>query len=137
MTAVHILIMDVTQQLGGLYTNMRRLLSSIVLATTLGCSTPIKDIEQFYINDLKIVIVDERKMPEVLSKRIPHTYDPFAPYCTAYYDSRNTTAYIPYSNEKDKNGKYLPNFEMLGHEVYHYMNGWFHEGSIPRERGSE
>jgi hypothetical protein len=69
----------------------QKLLSSIVLATTLSCSTPIKDIEQFYINDLKIVIVDERKMSEVLSKRIPHTYDPFAPYCTAYYDSGNTT----------------------------------------------
>jgi hypothetical protein len=114
---------------------LKGLLTALLL-TTVGCSTPIKNIEQYYIHDLRIVLVDERKMSEVLSKQIPHTYDPFAPYCTAYYDTRDRTAYVPYSNEKDKNGKYLPNFEMLGHEVYHYINGNFHEGSIPIERGS-
>ena len=58
-----------------------------------------------------------------------HAQDPFAEYCEAYFDARTKTIYVPWSNDKDINGKPLPDFTNLGHELWHYYAGWFHGGN--------
>ena len=39
----------------------------------------------------------------------------------------NATIVVPFSNKKDKDGKYLPDFEILGHEVWHVFAGKWHD----------
>ena len=111
--------------------NMKYLLLSLALLGVVGCSTPLTSTKEYKLGEIKIVLVDERNMSKTLEEKIERKYDPFASVCSAYYDTRNKTAYIPYSKNKDRHGNLLPNFEQLGHEVWHNVVGWFHEGTEP------
>ena len=111
---------------------IKRIISLGLASLLTGCATPLIPTKDYKVGDLKIVCVDERNMFKTLETNINKNYDPLAPWCSAYYDQRNKTVYVPYTRNKNKKGDYLPNFEMLGHEIWHDVAGWFHGGNPPR-----
>jgi hypothetical protein len=82
----------------------------------------------FKTGDITIICASPNDLKLELQKI--HKIDPFAEYCDAYYDSNNKTIYVPWSNDLDKNGEPLPDFKLLGHEYWHVVVGWWHEGNV-------
>ena len=42
-------------------------------------------------------------------------------------DGSNSFIIVPFSNKKDKDGNYLPDFEVLAHELWHHVCGKWHD----------
>jgi hypothetical protein len=51
------------------------------------------------------------------------------PYLRGLYLPLERLIIVPYSNKKDRDGNYLPNFEVLGHELWHHIYGDWHGGN--------
>ena len=102
----------------------------MMLFVLYGCKT--LDNKTYYGDKITVILVDKINMSEFLNKTIK--YDPLAKYCTAYYDFKTKIAYVPYQShfDNDENidihGEYLPDFELLGHEMWHHINDKFHGG---------
>jgi len=47
-----------------------------------------------------------------------------------FYSPFNNKIYVSWSDELDDYGNPKPDFNTLGHEVYHIMQGNFHKGQI-------
>lgn len=64
-------------------------------------------------NDIKTVNGTWENVTKVLAFALPNSRE----------------IYVPLTDEKDINGKYLPNLELLGHELYHMneLGGHWHE----------
>ncbi|MEI8140320.1 MAG: hypothetical protein WCI03_10690 [bacterium] len=104
-----------------------RYIAIILVLLFAGCDPPIPS-KKFVTREISIICVDEANMAAMLAERVP--YDPFAPYCNSYYDAFKGIIYVSWSKNKDINGKPMPNFEDLGHEMWHVASGWWHGGSV-------
>jgi len=102
-------------------------LIAIILIMSAGCGTVIPT-EERKVPSLSIVCIDPVNMGKILAGRIP--YDPFAPFCSAYFDDQKGVIYVPWSGEFDIHGKPLPDFKALGHEMWHAVAGWWHGGTV-------
>jgi hypothetical protein len=100
---------------------------AVMLILSEGCHTVIPN-QEFKAPSLSIVCVDAANMGKLLAKRIP--YDPLAPYCNAYIDVQKRVLYVPWSKEVDISGHPLPDFNALGHELWHAIAGWWHGGTV-------
>ena len=99
----------------------------LLMVTLLGCDPPLST-KAYKSREISIVCVDRANMYKTLSERVP--YDPFAPYCKSYFDAYSGVIYVPWSKDKDINGKPMPEFEELGHEMWHVVAGWWHGGAV-------
>jgi hypothetical protein len=98
-----------------------------MLMVSAGCRSVIS-YQEFKSPSLTIVCADPANMGKLLAERI--TYDPIAPYCKAYIDVRNRVLYVPWSGKRDIHGQPLPDFNALGHELWHAVAGWWHGGTV-------
>lgn len=79
------------------------------------------DDKEYKFNDVKIVIQDIRKIRYfgrlILGKNID-----------GFFDDTYTIMYVPYSKDKDSSRDYLPDFDTLGHELWHHpkLGNFFH-----------
>lgn len=104
-----------------------KLLAGLLMVALAGCKT-VTPIREFQSPPLTIVCVDPASMSQVLAACI--SYDPCAASCSAYIDIRHGVIYVPWSGNVDTHGNPLPDFESLGHELWHAVAGWWHGGTV-------
>ena len=99
----------------------------IVLSTLgfVGCASAWKPVKQYEVKPFSIVMGSHdfiNQMRQALDPQAGVEVDGFI-----HYPSR--TVYVPYSIKKDDNGNDKPDFEVLGHEVWHLpeLGGRWHE----------
>jgi len=92
-------------------------ISSLVISLL----TPEKEAKGFTISEpLAVILIDEKTLGAIgiVNFGVP---------LRGFYQPSERLIVVRYSDEKDKNGNYLPDFEALGHEFYHVLAGAFHE----------
>lgn len=91
---------------------MKTIIAIFVLLIASCVSMPVKN---YSVNeDFDIVIMDEEKVMDTCELFLKKRCKGFAMNL-----QNKTTLFIPYSSYKDINGNYLPDFEVLGHEIWH------------------
>ena len=100
---------------------MKTLAMSLMLVTlAAGCATQKKDSRSFFLNEpLEIMLVDESEFEAIGIENFG------SPTRGVYFPSVRIIM-VRYSYNRDKDGNYLPDFEALGHELYHALAGDFH-----------
>lgn len=78
----------------------------------------------YYTQPFKIEILDKKDMAKLYKEKTGKYEPAILGFCLI--DKREI--YVPFANYKDKHGKRLPNFAILGHEIWHLddIAGEFH-----------
>lgn len=95
-------------------------ISSFCCVLMVGCATPNKDSRSFFLKEpLEITVVDKSTLETI---GIENFGSPLRGFCFPAV----RLIMVRYSDIKDKDGNYLPDFEALGHEFYHALGEDFH-----------
>ena len=101
---------------------MNKTLTSIALAgltLVTGCAT--KYPGKNYDLNCRLICKDQEEIQKL--------YDAITfsegTYCAGF--QLGSDVYVRWSGKKDKNGEPLPDFETLGHEVWHIIKGGYHK----------
>jgi len=86
-----------------------------------GCSTYPK--QEYNIRNLKITCDDEDRLNDTF-QLYSMNQEPRERVFGFYVKDR---VFVRWSGDTDKNGEPLPNFEDLGHEVWHHIKGDYHK----------
>src|SRR3990167_9562530 len=100
--------------------------SLFLLLFGLGCSSPYNAPQRVQINQFELNIMELEELRKVYKE----TYHGEVPKVLGFCDYINRKLFVPYSDEIDDCGHRKPNFEVLGHELYHLqeLGGSFHDG---------
>lgn len=88
-----------------------------------GCVAPLRDTKEYSLNlPLKIILQEQKNLTEEYREK-------YHKDARGWADLRERKVVVPYSDEKDKFGNYLPDFEVLGKEVWHMeeLGGHYHD----------
>jgi hypothetical protein len=106
---------------------MKSLISGLAAIIFLCSCIPTYSIptETYLSIGVKIIVMEESAI-ESISENQTFGYKHRG---LCMYNTHPMKLYVPFSDELDKNGKRLPDFRVLGHELWHSIEGDFHETS--------
>jgi hypothetical protein len=87
-----------------------------------GCST-VPQRETYHVHDFVLVTDTHYQVNKAYQSHTLHQN----PQIAVGGFQVNKMIYVRYSSDKDINGEQLPDFNALGHEVWHLVKGGWHE----------
>lgn len=99
-------------------------LTGIVLLALTGCSS-IPPAKEYTLTETKIFCDDSEKISEQYYKLRPLPPNTFGDAINGY--NWIDGIHVMWSGDYDKNREPLPDFETLGHEVWHRIKGAYHK----------
>jgi hypothetical protein len=96
-------------------------LAILLASLTLGCATI--PAEKHVIHRLTIVCEDYHALNARHAERVGGGTQAIG----GFYDIMTGTVYVPWTGKRDMNGDPLPDFQSLGHEVWHAVRPSFHQ----------
>ncbi len=104
---------------------------AIILAIALtGCRTlPTIPTEEFAIDGLIIRVMDWHDITEAYHDHggYPHVRVDGFFLCATRPDTATNTIVAPWTRKRDKHGERLPDFYVIGHEIWHSVKGDYHD----------
>ena len=106
---------------------MNKTIATVVLSLMAGCSNlPVHQRAEYRTEPLRIIVKSEEEVNASYRLYKLWTEGVEAERVTGF--QIDNTIYVRYDKYKtDKNGNALPDFETLGHEVWHTVKGKYHE----------
>ena len=101
---------------------MKHTLATLLTIASTGCASTFQTHrETYHIKNLKIVCED------LIGIKIENMKQGGDGKCQGFINYSTSTIYVPWRKKKDMYGERLPDFNILGEEIWHRVKGDFHD----------
>ncbi len=100
---------------------MKFLITVFAVVLLCGCAAGRVPTQKYISREVEVIVMDRNAILSICEEARGNKCEGLCAY-----ETHPMKLYVPYSEDKDKYHRPLPDFDVLGHEMWHSIVGDFH-----------